>query len=240
MNSIEIDPALNGPPLPASSVSALWILLRHETRLAVRRRSELAIPLLFFAIVVTLFPLALGPNLQTLSGIAAGVVWVAAFLSVLLAVDALFRDDFEDGCLEQYALLPQSVVTVVLAKATIGWLITGLPLALSAPILASSLGMPLQASLPLAASLLLGSISLILIGTVGVALTVGLRRSGMLLTLILAPLYVPVLIFGARVGSDAAQGLSVSAALFILAAMAVLALTLAPFAAAAALRVVLE
>jgi len=223
-----------------STLAAFVILIRHEARLAVQRRSELTIPLVFFAIIVTLFPLALGPSLKTLSGIAAGVVWVAAFLSVLLAVDSLFRDDFEDGCLEQYALLPQSLVTVVMAKAIIGWLVTGLPLALSAPIFAASLGLPLSAGIPLAGSLLLGSISLIMIGTVGVALTVGLRRSGMLLTLILAPLYVPVLIFGARVGSDAAQGLSVSATLFILAAMAVLALTLAPFAAAAALRVILE
>lgn len=226
--------------VPAGFFSAFRILLRHEARLALQRRSELAIPIVFFAIVVTLFPLALGPSLQTLSGIAAGVVWVAAFLSVLLAVDSLFRNDFEDGCLEQYALLPQSPVVVVMSKAIIGWLITGLPLALFSPILASSLGLPLAASLPLAVSLLLGTISLILIGTVGVALTVGLRRSGMLLTLILAPLYVPVLIFGARAGTEAAQGLSVSAALFILAAMAVLAITLAPFAAAAALRVVLE
>lgn len=215
-------------------------LLRRDLKLAARRRSELANPLLFFAVVISLFPLGVGPDPRTLSGIAAGTVWVSALLAVLLSLDAMFRSDFEDGTLEQWLVSPRPLPLLVLTRVFAHWLVTGLPLVLLAPLLGLLLQMPGSGIGALVKSLLLGTPVLSLVGAIAVALVVGLRRGGMLLALLVLPLYVPVLIFGAGAVEAATSGLPATGQLLMLAALLVLALTLAPLAAAAALRIGLE
>jgi heme exporter protein B len=215
-------------------------LLRRDLMLAMRRRSELANPLLFFVMVIVLFPLGVGAEPKLLAQMSAGVVWVAALLAALLTLDSIFRSDFEDGTLEQILIGAHPVPMLVLAKVIAHWLVTGLPLLLVAPVLATFLGMNPDAIGALMLSLLLGTPVLSLIGSIGVALTVGLRRGGVILSLLVLPLYVPVLIFGAAAVDAAASGMPVTGQMYIMAAFLVLAVTLAPLAAAAALRISLS
>lgn len=215
-------------------------IFKRELRLAWRRRSEWVNPPAFFVIVVALFPLGLGVGPNTLALIAPGILWVAALLAALLSMDHMFRSDYEDGTLEQFALGTYPLYAVALAKVLAHWLITGLLLCLLSPLLGSAFYLGGQALEVLFLTLLLGTPTLSLVGAIGAALTVGLRRSGVLLALLILPLYVPVLIFGAGAVDLAANGLDASGQLYLLGALLVLALTLAPFAIAGALRVALE
>ena len=224
----------------ASPLDAARLALSRDLRLAFRMRSQLVQPLVFFAIVTTLFPLAITPELSRLRDVAPGVLWVAALLSSLLALEFLFRDDAYDGTLEQYALSGQSLTWLLFAKTAAHWLLTGLPLALMAPLAGMSLGVPPAAVPGIVASVAVGSVALSLIGSVGAALTLGVKRSGALLSLLTLPLAMPVLIFGARATELAIKGGGYAAPLQLLGALAVLGVTLAPLAAAAAVRINLE
>ncbi|HYE34717.1 heme exporter protein CcmB [Methylocaldum sp.] len=215
-------------------------LLKRDLLLAFRHRGELANPLLFFLIVVTLYPLGVSPEEALLRKIAPGVIWIAALLAALYSLENMFRSDFDDGSLEQMALSPYPLSLLVLAKVMAHWLVSGLPMLLLAPLLALFLSMPTPALTILELTLLIGTPLLSLIGAIGVALTVGLRRGGILLTLLVLPLYIPVLIFATNAVSAAAAGMPVTGQLYFLAAMLVLALTLAPLATAAALRISLS
>jgi len=215
-------------------------LARRDLRVALRRSGDTLQPLGFFVIVTTLFPLALRPEVSLLRDIAPAALWVAALLASLLALDLLFREDAQDGTLEQLALCGQPLASLVLAKTAVHWLLTGLPLVLVAPLAALALGVPAAALPAVLAALVLGSVTLSLIGAVGAGLTMGMRRNGSLLAVLVLPLVVPVLIFGARATAFAIAGEAVAAPLYLLAAMAVLAVTLAPFAVAAAVRIGLE
>ncbi|MGX2028838.1 MULTISPECIES: heme exporter protein CcmB [Methylocaldum] len=215
-------------------------LLKRDLLLAFRHRGELANPLLFFLIVVTLYPLGVSPEEALLRKIAPGVIWIAALLAALYSLENMFRSDFDDGSLEQMALSPYPLSLLVLAKVLAHWLVSGLPMLLLAPLLALFLAMPTPALAVLELTLLIGTPLLSLIGSIGVALTVGLRRGGILLTLLVLPLYIPVLIFATNAVSAAAAGMAVTGQLYFLAAMLVLALTLVPLATAAALRISLS
>jgi heme exporter protein B len=212
-------------------------VLTRDIRLGLRHRGELLNPLLFFLIVVTLFPLSLGPDKAVLQQHAPAVIWVAALLASSISLDMMFRSDFEDGSLEQILLSPYSDSVLVFAKILAHWLLTGAPLTVFAIILSVLLYMPGEAILPLLATLLLGTPILSLVGSVGVALTVGLRGGGMLLALLVLPLYMPVLIFAVAAVNNTIKGLSVQGEIYILGAMLLLALTLAPFATASSLRI---
>lgn len=219
-----------------SLTKALFAIVRRDLLLAFRRRAEMANPLLFFVMVVTLFPLATGAQPNLLQAMAPGVIWVSALLAALLSLDGLFRSDFEDGSLEQLLLSPHSLPVLVLGKVAAHWLVTGLPLLLIAPLLALFLGLPEAAMPTLWLTLLLGTPLLSLIGAIGVALTVGLRRGGMILSLLVLPLYIPVLIFASSAVDRAAGGLPVAGQINILLSMLLLALVLTPLPTAAALR----
>ena len=212
-------------------------LLRREARLLCRRPAELLNPLVFFAIVVALFPLAVGPESKLLETLSPGLVWVGALLAVLLSLDGLFRSDFEDGSLEQWVLSPQPLPLLVLAKVQAHWLFSGLALVLLAPLLALMLGLPARCLPVLLISLLLGTPILSLLGAVGAALTVGLKRGGLLLALLILPLYIPVLILGSGALQSALQGLPTAGHLLWLASLTALAVTLTPFAIAAGLKI---
>jgi len=220
--------------------TAAALLMGRDLRLALRRAGDSLLPLGFFLVITTLFPLALDPALSLLRDIAPAALWVGALLSSLLALDLLFRDDSQDGALEQLALCGQPFAGLLLAKTAVHWLLTGLPLVLMAPLAAIALGAPYGAMPGILAALLLGTIALSLIGAVGAGLTLTLRRNGSLLALLVLPLAVPVLIFGARATALAIQGESLAAPLYLLGAMAVLSATLAPWALAAAVRIGLE
>jgi len=226
--------------MSASALHAARLVLTRDLRLAFRRRGQFVQPLVFFAIVTTLFPLSISPELARLREIASGVLWVGALLASLLALEFLFRDDAYDGTLEQYALSGQSLTWLVFAKTAAHWLLTGVPLALMAPVASLSLGVPYAAVSGIIAPIALGTLALSLIGAIGAALTLGIRRSGVLLTLLTLPLAMPILIFGAQATDLAIRGASYAAPLNLLAAMAVLGVTLAPLAAAAAVRISLE
>lgn len=212
-------------------------LLTREVRLLCRRPAELANPLVFFAIVIALFPLAVGPESQLLQTISPGLVWVAALLAVLLSLDGLFRSDFEDGSLEQWVLSSHSLALLVLAKVLAHWLFTGLALVILAPLMALMLGLPVNCLAVLLISLLLGTPILSLLGAVGAALTVGLKRGGLLLALLILPLYIPVLILGSGALQAALQGMPAVGHLLWLASLTALAITLTPFAIAAGLKI---
>jgi heme exporter protein B len=224
----------------ASVLEAARLVLERDMTLALRRRGQLVQPLAFFAIVTMLFPLAISPELARLREVAAGVLWVAALLASLLALEFLFRDDAYDGTLEQYALSGQPLTGLMFAKTAAHWLLTGLPLALMAPLAALSLGAPPDSLPGIVTSVAVGTVALSLIGSIGAALTLGIRRSGVLLALLILPLSLPVLIFGARASELAIRGESYVAPLELLAALAVLGITLAPLASAAAVRISLE
>ncbi|MCS6946789.1 MAG: heme exporter protein CcmB [Steroidobacteraceae bacterium] len=216
------------------------LILERDLRLAVRRPGQAALPLAFFALVTLLFPLALSPKFGELRAVASGVLWIAALLAALLALDHLLRDDAADGTLEQMVLGSDTLVAVLFAKTCAHWLLTGLPLSLLAPLLALALGVTPAAMPVIVVGLVLGTWSLSLLGTTTAALTLGARRGGVLLTLLTLPLAVPVLIFGARSTKLAIEGLPSAAALYLLAAFTVLAFTLAPLAAAAVVRIAVE
>lgn len=222
------------------SLSAARLVAMRDLRLAFRKPSQLLQPLVFFLIVATLFPLTLTPELSRLRDAAPGVLWVGALLSSLLALEFLFRDDAVDGTLEQFALSGQSLTWMLFAKTCTHWLLTGLPLALAAPIAAVGLGVPGESMVGVVASLALGSFALSLLGAIGAGLTLGARRGGVLLSLLTLPLAVPILIFGARATELAINGTDIAAPMYLLGAIAVLGLTLAPLAAAAAVRIGLE
>jgi len=226
--------------LPASVLDAARLALARDLRLAFRKRDQLVQPLAFFAMVTMLFPLSISPELSRLREVAPGVLWAGALLASLLALEFLFRDDAYDGTLEQYALSGQSLTWLIFAKTAAHWLLTGLPLALMAPLAALSLGVTGAAVPGILASVAVGSVALSLIGSIGAALTLGVKRSGALLALLTLPLSLPVLIFGARATQLAITGGPLLAPLELLAALAVLGVTLAPLAAAAAVRISLE
>jgi len=225
---------------PGSTPGACAALVRRDLTLVWRRRGDAANPILFALIVVALFPLALGPEPEQLRRIAAGVVFVAILLAGLLALDTLFRSDYEDGSLEQLVLSPHPLSLLLACKIAVHWLTTGLPLLIVAPLLAEMLNLPRPVLPVLLAALALATPLLSLIGAVCVALTVGMRRSGMLLALLVLPLYVPVLIFGAGACNAAQAGLAFAAPLLWLGAGLVMALVLAPLASAAALKISLS
>ncbi len=211
-------------------------LLRRELRLSLRQGSGALLAVPFFLVAVTLFPLGLGPKAEFLGRAAPGAIWIAALLAAALSFGRMFRQDFEDGALEHLVLSPLPLEAVVLAKAAAAWLLTGLPLALCAPFLALILHLPESALLALAAGLLLGTPVLSLIGAVGGALVLGARQAGVLVTLLILPLCIPILIFGVGAAEAAAVGQAVRPHLLLLAAGLLAALALAPWAAAAALR----
>jgi len=215
-------------------------VLQRDLRLAVRRPAQLVQPLAFFAVVTLLFPLGYTPELGKLRAIAPGVLWVGALLASMLALESLFREDAADGSLEQFVVSGQPLVALLAAKTLAHWLLTGLPLTLMAPLLGVALGVPMTAMTGILSSLGLGSITLSLIGAVGAGLTLGVRRGGVLLSLLTLPLAVPVLVFGARATELAIAGESLTGPLYLLGALAVLGVTLAPLAAAAAVRIGLE
>ncbi len=218
-------------------LKAFYYLMMRDMRLALRSRHELANPLIFFVLVVTLFPLAVMPTPERLQEMAPGVIWVAALLSVLLSLDRLFKQDYEDGSLDQLMLSPNPLMILVLAKVAAHWLLTGLPLVIIAPLLGVFMALPDEGLVVLIISLLLGTPVLSLVGAIGVSLTVAVNRGGVLLSLIILPLYIPVLIFGANAIDVASDGMSVRGQLYFLAAVLVLALSLAPLATAVALRI---
>lgn len=212
---------------------------RRDLRLVWRRRGDAAQPMLFAVMVVALFPLALGADPQQLARIAPGVLWVAVLLAGLLALDSLYRGDLEDGSLEQMLLAPVPLAWLIAVRVAVHWVTTALPLVLLTPVLAELLYLPGELLPVLLVSLLLGTPLLSLLGAVVAALTVGIRRSGMLLALLALPLFLPVLVFGAGSVMAAAQGLPWAGALLLMAAGLVLAIVLAPLVAAAAIRIAL-
>ncbi len=235
-------------PAPAhaapSDTTSWWLAMRsvfvRDLRVALRHRSDTAAALFFFIVVVSLFPLAVGPEPGLLRTMAPGVVWVAALLAAMLSLARLFADDQADGTLEQLLLSPTPLALLVLAKMAAHWLISGLLLALVAPLLAVQFDLSWEATKVLSLSLLLGTPLLSLIGGIGAALTVGVRGAGVLLSLLVLPLVAPVLIFGAGAVESASAGSGYGAHFSLLGAMLAAALFLAPVASAAALRIAME
>jgi heme exporter protein B len=225
---------------PASPLRSFGLVVRRDLRLALRQGGDAAMVVAFFVLAVILFPFGVGPAPELLARIGSGIIWVTALLAALLSLDRLFLADYEDGSLEAIALAPLSLEFTILAKALAHWLVTGLPLALVAPILALILGIDPAGYGALVAAMALGTPSLSLIGAVGAALTLGARRGGVLLSLLVLPLYIPVLILGAGAVEAAISGLGERPYLLVLAALALAALPLAPLAAAAAIRQALE
>jgi heme exporter protein B len=215
-------------------------LVRRDIRLAMRQGSGTYWTLMFFLLTITLFPLGVGPEQAILGRIATGVVWVAALLAAMLSLDRLFQADYEDGSLELLALVPVPMEIIVLAKCTAHWITTGLPLAIASPIMGMMLNMDPAGFLILAGGMLLGTPVLSLIGAIGASLTVGVRRGGVLLSLLVLPLYVPTLIFGVIAVDEGVNGLGAQPHLLLLTAMLLGAIALAPWASAAALRLNME
>ncbi|HVW64031.1 MAG TPA: heme exporter protein CcmB [Nitrosospira sp.] len=216
-----------------------WII-RRDLLLAMRRRSDVLTTLFFFIIVVSLFPLGVGPEMNMLRAMAPGVVWVAALLASMLSLGRMFASDHLDGTLEQMLLSPQSLSMLVLGKALAHWLVTGVPLVLMAPVLGIQYDLTGEALLVLTASLLLGTPVLSLIGAIGAALTLGLRGGGVLVSLLVLPLYIPVLIFGAGAVEASAAGLGAGAHMSLLGAFLLASIVLAPWTAGASLRISME
>ncbi|ELY2667624.1 heme exporter protein CcmB [Cronobacter sakazakii] len=215
-------------------------IIRRELRLAARHRAELLNQLWFFLVVIVLFALGAGPEPQLLARIAPGVVWVAALLASLLAMDRLFRDDARDGALEQFMLLPTPLPVVVIAKVTAHWVATGLPLVVLSPLAALLMGLNGYATLTLMLTLLLGTPTLSFLGALGAALTAGLRRGGILLSLIILPLAIPLLIFSTAAVDAAMMQLPVGGFFALSGAFLTASVTLMPFATAAALRITIQ
>ena len=228
------------PDMSVGALSAMKAVFVRDLKTALRQPQDLLNPLLFFVMVVTLFPLGVSPEVSFLREAGSGILWVAALLSVLLSLDHLFRHDFDDGTLEQLVLQPQPLFLLVLAKSLAHWVLTGLPLVLLAPVLGVMVHLEGNSVAVLCLTLLIGTPVLSLIGSIGAALTLGLRSAGVLLSLLIIPLYIPVLIFGTGTVMAASEGAPVGGQLALMGAFLVLALTLAPFASAAALRISLS
>ncbi len=211
-------------------------LMMRDLRLALRQGTDVAMVVSFFVITVTLFPLGVGPEPNVLARIAAGVVWVTALLAVMLSLERMFQSDYEDGSVALLLLTPAPLELVVLAKIAAHWLLTGFPLIVTAPVLAALMNMPGEGYAVLIATMALATPTLSLIGAVGAALTLGARRGGVLISLLVLPLYIPVLIFAVAAGDAAITDLSTRPHMLILGAMLAAALPRAPWAAAAALR----
>ncbi|NVK55663.1 MAG: heme exporter protein CcmB [Alteromonadaceae bacterium] len=219
-------------------MSALYKgIFKRDIALAFRQRSELAQPLMFLLMVITLFPLGIGPGPVILQKIGPGVIWIAAILSSLLAMDRMFRDDFWDGSLEQYMLSGQPLWAVTAVKVAVHWLVSFIPLAVFSPLLALFLNLTMEMYVALMLSLLLGTPLLSLVGAIAVGLTVGLQRGGVLLALLLIPVFIPLLIFATSAVDSAALQLPYRAQLAIIGAMLLVAMATAPLAIAYALRV---
>ncbi len=221
-------------------MNAFALILRRDLKIAFRRWGELATPLIFFVIVASLFPLALSPEASQLRDAGPGFLWIAALLSSLLALDGLFRTDVQDGSMEQLALSPAPLALIVLAKTLAHWLVSGVPLIVLAPFLALSFYLPLEALPVLVLALALATPTLSVLAALGAALTVSIRGGGAIIGLLVLPLTSPVLIFGTRATDLAIHGEPAVGPLYLLAAFAVLAISLGPLACAAALRVGLE
>ena len=215
-------------------------VIRRDLLLAFRRRADVLTTLFFFVIVVSLFPLGVGPEMETLRLIAPGVVWVAALLASMLSLQRLFAADYQDGTLEQMLLSPQPLAIIVLGKITAHWIVSGLPLALMAPLLGLQFDLPPAALGILFVALLLGTPILSLIGAVGAALTLGLRGGGVLLSLLVLPLYIPALIFGAGAVEAHIAGVSPEGHLSLLAALLIVSGLATPWVTALALRISME
>ena len=216
-----------------------WIVVR-DLMLAWRRRADVLSTLFFFVIVTSLFPLGIGPETQLLRSIAPGVVWVAALLASMLSLGRVFQSDEQDGTLEQMLLTPQPLYLVVVGKVFAQWLVSEVPLVLIAPLLGVQFGLASDTLLILFVSLLIGTPILSLIGSIGAALTLGLRGGGVLIALLILPLYIPILIFGAGAVDASINGVSSHANLYLLGALLVVSLVFAPWATSAALRISLE
>ncbi len=219
---------------------AFFLTIRRDLRLALRQGADSIMVVMFFVLTAVLFPFGVGPELNILARIAAGVIWVGALLASMLSLERLFQADYEDGSLELLALTPTPLGVIVLAKVCAHWLTTGLPLIIASPLLAVLLNMSSDGFGVMLLALLLGTPSLSLIGSIGAALILGARRGGVLLSLLVLPLYVPVLIFGVGAVDAAIGGFEVKAQLFILGGIFLATLPLAPIGAAAALRQALE
>lgn len=215
-------------------------IVARDGLLAMRRRADVATTLFFFVIVASLFPLGVGPEPKLLRAMAPGILWVAALLASMLSLGRLFDADYADGSLEQLVLAPEPLTLIVIGKVVAHWLVSGLPLVLIAPVIALQFDLPAGSIGTLLAALLLGTPLLSLIGAIGAALTVGVRGGGVLVSLLVLPLYVPVLIFGAGAVDASATGMDASGHLSILGALLLLGMVLAPWATAAALRISLE
>ena len=214
-----------------------YLLMQRDIKLAFRHLGDSLNPMLFLALVVLMFPLALGASQKLLSDIAAGVIWVGVLLAVLLSLDRLFRADLQEDFLAQWLIRGRSLIGYAFVRVAIAWLTTALPLVLISPVMGYALGLPIQAMPTLVVSLLLGTGVMMAIGAVGSALTTALPKAGMLLLLVVLPFYIPVLIFGASAVSASSVGLPVAGHLYILSALWVAASLLSPFAIAAALKV---
>ena len=221
-------------------LNTIYSLIARDLRLALRRQADIASVLFFFIIVVSLFPLGIGPEPDLLRKLAPGVLWVAALLATMLSLPRLFADDHRDGTLEQLALAPQPLALIVLGKVLAHWLVSGLPLALLAPLLGLQFNLSGDALWMLSLSLLIGTPALSGIGAIGAALTLGVRGGGVLLSLLVLPLYIPVLIFGAGAVDATVTGLGAQAHLSLLAALSLSGVFFAPWPSAAALRIALE
>lgn len=218
-------------------LSALLTIIRRDLLVAFRRRAELMNPILFYVIVVTLFPLGVSPDQEFLSQLAPGVVWVTALLAALISMESIFRQDFDDGSVEQLFLSQHPPTVLILGKVIAHWLITGLPMLVIVPLMALLLYIPQQAIPTLFITVLIGTPILSLIGAIGVALTAGLRGGGVLLGLLVLPLYIPVLIFASGAVSAAIEGLPYSGHVAMLGAGLILALILSPLAISASLKI---
>ena len=225
---------------PAALIAAMRLVMRRELTLAWRRWDEVAQPLIFYLVVTTLFPLATTPELAVLRTVGGGVLWVAALLSSLLALESVFRSDVEDGTMEQWVLSGQPLAWLLLAKVVAHWVLTGLPLVLVSPAVATALGLPSSVWPAVVMSLALGTAILSVLGGIGAALTVGVRRGSVLLSLLVLPLAMPLLVFGARAIEQALAGQSATGPLQLLAAMFFLAFSLGPLAMSAAMRISIE
>ncbi len=223
-----------------SLLGLLGLVIRRDLLLAMRRRADVLTTLIFFVMVVSLFPLGVGPEPEMLRKMASGVVWVAALLASMLSLPRMFSADYLDGTLEQMMLAPQSLTILILGKIAAHWMLSGLPLALIAPVLGLQFDMPPQALLMLVFVLLLGTPILSMIGAIGAALTLGLRGGGVLVSLLVLPLCIPVLIFGAGAVEAITSGMSVVSNLSFLGALMLFALVFTPFVAAQALKISME
>jgi heme exporter protein B len=221
-------------------MNSFFLIIQRDLRLAMRQANDSAITIAFFMTVIALFPLAIGPETNLLERISAGIIWVAALLSALLSLERLFLADYEDGSLELLALSPSPLSLIVLGKITTHWLTTGLPLIIVTPLFALLLHLDMKGFITLIISMIIGTPTLSLIGGLGAALSLGARRGGVLISLLILPLAIPVLIFGSGAVDQSIQGMSPYPQLLLMSGLFLITLSLAPWAASSALRQILE